>query len=61
MRAQYINILFMLILPSLYHMKFTPLNPVKDVGKDIYCQHAQTMKQFSQLKNLEKNIQKYIK
>ena len=39
MRAQYINLFLLLILPSLYHMKFTPLNPVIDVGKDIYCQH----------------------
>ena len=29
----------MVILPSLYHMKFTSLNPLINVGKDIYCQH----------------------
>ena len=39
MFTQYILFLFLIILPSLYHMKFTPLNPIIDVGKDIYCQH----------------------
>ena len=39
MIALYIKLFFLVILVPLYHMKFTPLNPIIDVGKDIYCQH----------------------
>ena len=39
MAALYIKLFFLVILSSLCHMKFTPLNPIVDVGKDIYCQH----------------------
>ena len=31
--------LFFEFLPSLYYLKFASLNPLIDVGKDIYCQH----------------------
>ena len=34
-----ISLFFLVILPHLYHMKFTPMNRLIDVGKDIYCQH----------------------
>ena len=39
MNSLHIYALFLIILPSLYHMKFNSLNPLIDVGKDIYCQH----------------------
>ena len=40
-----IYLLFFGTLPSLYHMKFNSLNPLIDVGKDIYCQHDEENEQ----------------
>ena len=41
---------FLVILPSLYKMKFTPLNPLIDVGKEIYCQHDENNETIFQIK-----------
>lgn len=43
--------IILLIQPPLYHMKFTSLNPLIDVGKDIYCQHDENNETIFQIKN----------
>ena len=45
-----INLAFLILLPSLNHMKFTSLNPLIDVGKDIYCQHDEKNDTIFQIK-----------
>ena len=58
MKALYINLFFTIILPSLYYMKFSSLNPLIDVGKDIYCQHDANNETFFPVK---KSGEKYTK
>ena len=41
---------FLFILPSLYNLKFSPLNPLIDVGNDIYCQHDENNETIYQIK-----------
>jgi len=41
---------FLVILPSLYNMKFTSLNPLIDVGTEIYCQHDENNETIFQIK-----------
>ena len=53
-----IYLLFFGTLPSLYHMKFNSLNPLIDVGKDIYCQHDEENEQIFEIK---KSGDKYTK
>ena len=45
-----IYFILIVILPSLYHMKFNSLNPLIDVGKDIYCQHDENNETIFQIK-----------
>ena len=45
-----ISLSFLVILPSLYNMKYTSLNPLIDVGKEIYCQHGQNNNTIFQIK-----------
>ena len=41
---------FLAILPSLYNMKFTSLNPLIEVGTEIYCQHDENNETIFQIK-----------
>ena len=53
--------LFFVFLPSLYHLKFASLNPLIDVGKDIYCQHDENNETIFPVKKSGKNYTKVYK
>ena len=57
----YIKLLFLVILSSLCRMKFTPLNPIIDVGKDIYCQHDANNETIFPVKKSGENYTKVYK
>ena len=52
MKMNFILLIYIILLiqPSLYHMKFTSLNPLIDVGEDIYCQHDEKNDTIFQIK-----------
>ena len=52
--------LFFLFLPSLYHLKFTSLNPLIDVGKDIYCQHDENNETIFPVKKSGNKYTKFL-
>ena len=52
---------FLVILPSLYNMKYTSLNPLIDVGKEIYCQHDQNNNTIFQIKKSGDAYTKFYK
>ena len=54
-------LLVLVFLPSLYYMKFNSLNPLIDVGKDIYCQHDENNETIFPVKKSGKNLQKFSK
>ena len=54
----YIFLFFLVFLPSSYHLIFTSLNPLIDVGKDIYCQHDESNETIFPIK---KSGSKYTK
>ena len=41
---------FLFILPYLYNMKFTSLNPLIEVGTEIYCPHDENNETIFQIK-----------
>ena len=61
MNSLHIYALFLIILPSLYHMKFNSLNPLIDVGKDIYCQHDENNETIFPVKKSGNKYTKFFK
>ena len=61
MKALYINLFCTIIIPSLYYKKYSSLNPLIDVGKDIYCQHDANKETIFPVKKYGENYTKVYK